>query len=341
MNILSRMPPGLLSGLIFFGVVVVGAGHIVLAKLNSFSALYVTSVPVIIMIGYAALLGIARLFRLRDDQSGDNLYYMGFLFTLTSLAVSLYQFSATGMAEQIVQNFGIAIASTIAGISLRIFFNQMRRDPVEVEANARLELADASRKVRRELDSTALEFSYFRRSVQQSVTDMIQEVSDLLKEGKDKFIGQLGEFAETSSKPIEEASKKSGESLDQYNARISSLLEKVAVQVGNEGARLSKSTEAIINSMNAVASKLNQMQTPDQIIEIKLNPMVQGLSRAVNTFGKSTEAHAQAVESNLQQTQALAHLIAELLTEIRAAEERRVSERNVPQHPLGAVELQK
>ena len=69
------------------------------------------------MVGYAVLLG-ARLFRLRDDQSGDNLYYMGFLFTLTSLAVSLYQFSAAGSAEQIVQNFGIAIASTIAGITL-------------------------------------------------------------------------------------------------------------------------------------------------------------------------------------------------------------------------------
>ena len=78
---------------------------------------------------------------------------MGFLFTLTSLAVSLYQFSAAGSAEQIVQNFGIAIASTIAGITLRILFNQMRRDPVEVEATARMELAEASRRVKRELES--------------------------------------------------------------------------------------------------------------------------------------------------------------------------------------------
>src|ERR1700675_1875280 len=108
------------------------------------------------MIGYAVLLG-ARVFRLRDDQSGDNLYYMGFLFTLTSLAVSLYQFSSDGSAEQIVQNFGIAIGSTIAGITLRIFFNQMRRDPVEVEHTARLELANASRRLRRELDSTVIE----------------------------------------------------------------------------------------------------------------------------------------------------------------------------------------
>src|SRR5258707_5869044 len=123
------MPPGLLSGLLFFAVVLAGSSYIVFSKLHEFNAFNVTAVPVLIMVGYAAVLGIARLFRLRDDQSGDNLYYMGFLFTLTSLAGSLYQYSVEGSAEQIVQNFGIAIASTIAGIALRIFFNQMRREP--------------------------------------------------------------------------------------------------------------------------------------------------------------------------------------------------------------------
>jgi hypothetical protein len=46
---------------------------------------------------------VLRAFRLRDDQSSDNRYYMGFLFTLTSLAVSLCQFSAAGSAEQIAR----------------------------------------------------------------------------------------------------------------------------------------------------------------------------------------------------------------------------------------------
>ncbi len=103
----SKIPTGLLNGILFFAVVLLGSGYIVLAKLYAFSAVLVTSVPVVIMIAYATLLGIARLFRLRDDQSGDNLYYMGFLFTLTSLAVSLYQFSSERSSEQIVQNFGI------------------------------------------------------------------------------------------------------------------------------------------------------------------------------------------------------------------------------------------
>src|ERR1700687_2585252 len=184
-------PSGLLSGLLFFAVVLSGAGYIVFSKLHEFSALQVTLVPVLIMVAYALVLGLARLFRLRDDQAGDNLYYMGFLFTLTSLAVSLYQFSAAKSAEQIVQNFGIAIASTIAGITLRILFNQMRRDPVEVEATARLELAEASRRVKRELESTVLEFSYFRRMAQQSINDALAEVKETLGDTSDRLAGEI------------------------------------------------------------------------------------------------------------------------------------------------------
>ena len=138
------LPPGLINGLLFFAVVVFGSGYIIVSKLNDFGAFAVTAVPVLIMIGYGVLLG-ARLFRLRDDQAGDNLYYMGFLFTLTSLAISLYQFSAAGSAEQIVQNFGIAIASTITGIGLRVMFNQMRRDPVEIDDRGFVRLARARR----------------------------------------------------------------------------------------------------------------------------------------------------------------------------------------------------
>src|SRR5271169_4759250 len=245
----GKFPVGLLSGLVFFTVVLSGCGYIVFSKIQGFSAFYVTLVPVLFMIGYALLLGLARLFRLRDDQSGDNLYYMGFLFTLTSLAVSLYQFSAAGSAEQIVQNFGIAIASTIAGITLRIFFNQMRRDPVEVEAAARLELAEASRKVKRELESAILEFGYFRRMTQQSITDALDEVKESVGAAHQQFAGELAKLAATANKPFEEASQRSGETLDRLNETTIEVLE-VSRQLVQEGEELAKNTTNIVKAID-------------------------------------------------------------------------------------------
>jgi hypothetical protein len=312
------LPPGLIGGLLFFAVVVVGSGYIIFSKLDDFGALAVTAVPVLIMIGYALLLG-TRLFRLRDDQSGDNLYYMGFLFTLTSLAVSLYQFSAAGSAEQIVQNFGIAIASTIAGITLRIFFNQMRRDPVEVEATARLELAEASRRVKRELEGAILEFGYFRRTTQQSLTDALDEVKESLAAAREQFAADMARLAVTANKPFEEASRRSGATLDRLNERTVAVLE-VSRQLVQEGEQLAKNTTSIVKAIDDVFARLASHQTSDQVIDSKLVPMVQSLTEAVNSLKASAETQARNVEINLRHTQSVVVAVNQLLKDMRAAE---------------------
>jgi hypothetical protein len=316
---IRNLPGGVLNGVLFFAVVATGASYIVFSKLHGFGALEVTAVPVLIMIFYAAVLGAARLFRLRDDQSGDNLYYMGFLFTLTSLAVSLFQFSAVGSAEQIVQNFGIAIATTITGITLRIFFNQMRRDPIEVEHTARLELAEASRKVRRELDGSVLEFSYFRRATQQSITEALGEVTTALSQARGRIITEIEELARASGRPLEQASAQSGATIAELTTRISRALDATAGQIRDASGELSRSSAALVTSIDKVVSRLAAMQTPEHIIEIKLSPMIQGLSRAVNTFTKNAETQAKVVDSNLRQTQTLAADIAALVAELKAA----------------------
>jgi hypothetical protein len=316
------VPPGLPSGLVFFAVVIVGVAYIVLAKLHDLPATFVTLVPVCIMVGYAILLGFVRFFRLRDDQSGDNLYYMGFLFTLTSLAVSLYQFHTDeGAADQIVQNFGIAIASTITGIALRICFNQMRRDPIEVEHTAHLELAVAARKVKQELEGSVLEFSFFRRATQQSLAEAVEEINTQLKDANEKIVGQLDTFATKSSKPLEEASKKSGDTILQLNTRISEALENAVGRITQEVGQLSKMTERITTSFEGIVFRLSSLQTPDHIIEIKLSPMIQGLTRAVNNFSKSAEAQSRLVDVNLKQTQELVAALKSIMANARTKAE--------------------
>jgi hypothetical protein len=195
----------------------------------------------------------------------------------------------------------------------------MRRDPIEVEHTTRLELAEAARKVKRELEGTVLEFSYFRRTTQQSLTDALDEVVESLRSGKEKLLLQLEEFAQTFSRPLEHASNRSTETIDQFNARFSQSLEAVSRQVAEGTIQLSNASTAMIKSVGAVASKLEAMQTPDRVIEIKLNPLIQGLSRAVNTFSKNAESHTEAVNTSIQETQTLSSVIADLISELKTA----------------------
>ena len=54
--------------------------------------LLMTLTIVLVMCAYAACSAFVPALRVRLDQAGDNAYYLGLLFTLTSMAVALYEF---------------------------------------------------------------------------------------------------------------------------------------------------------------------------------------------------------------------------------------------------------
>jgi hypothetical protein len=283
------------SASVFIGFVLAGCAYIILAKLGGIGQIYVTFVPVATMLAYALLITLARSLRLRDDQSGDNLYYMGFLFTLTSLGVSLYQFSATRAAEEIVQNFGIAIGSTIAGIGLRVVFNQMRRDPIEVERTMRLELAEAARRVRRELDASVVEFGYFRRSAQQSAEDSFKHVSEVYDKQLTEFFSKLAEVAENVTLPVEEASRRSGATIGELSKTVGAALSASARKMSAQTEKLSGQVEAITNALDSVTSRLNAMQMPERLIEVQLEPIARLLAQAIEQIQTQSDGQAKAV----------------------------------------------
>lgn len=284
---------------VFMAFVAAGSGYIVAAKIGGIGQLYVTFVPVGTMVAYALLILFARGLRLRDDQSGDNLYYMGFLFTLTSLGVSLYQFSAARAAEEIVQNFGIAISTTIAGIGLRVLFNQMRRDPVEVERVMRLELAEAARRVRRELDSTVVDFGYHRRSAQQAAADSFKQVTERLDEIVGRLLASLAEVTDKVSAPLEAAARRSADT------------------IGQASDTLSQRAGSVAAALDRVTAKLNAIEAPERVIEVRLEPTAHSLAQAADRLAARVETQESAVKDALEMANGATTHAIELMSALR------------------------
>lgn len=137
-----------------------------------------------VMLAYALLVARVPRMRVRLDQAGDNAYYLGLLFTLVSMTFALYEFGATTAspsgqasertgAQQIIANFGIALASTITGIFLRVLLHQMRVDPDEIESMTRIELAEGAKRVRASLDIVTSDLGRFHEEVRQRSTDVV------------------------------------------------------------------------------------------------------------------------------------------------------------------------
>jgi hypothetical protein len=327
-------PP--LDAYAFFAFVVAGCGYIAVAKLRDAPQWQVTLVPVVLMLAYAAMMLFARGFRLRSDYAGDNLYYMGFLFTLTSLGMALYRFSADSGSEDLVRNFGIAIASTIAGVALRVAFNQMRRDPIEVEHTSRLELADAARRVRRELDATVTEMNFFRRTVHQSFAEGFEDMRKVVAATTEEVVKGLKDMNERARVPVDEASQASLANLHTLTAQMITALGTTAQSLSEENGRLAKGAGDLTTALEAITARLAAISTVEHVIELKVGPVVQeiqtaaqrinveaddrlkqfgvladqlqaGLSQSVKTFETRTAANEEAQAILVRVTAALSH----------------------------------
>lgn len=121
--------------------------------------------PVAVLLAYALICFAAGRLMLEPETVGDNCYYLGFLFTLASLSVSLYQMRAvTGtvgadlLIPTVISGFGIALSSTIAGVFLRIMLMQMRPDLVAMDREVRRDMQAAMRDMRADMGTASRAF---------------------------------------------------------------------------------------------------------------------------------------------------------------------------------------
>lgn len=279
---------------LFFG----GAGGLIWLKIHNYSPFHVTLFPLVAMALYALIALATERFRLRADQIGDNCYYLGFLFTLTSLAISLVQFHTEALAaEEIIVNFGVALATTIFGLLGRVFFVQFRQTPIEVEREAQLSLASASSRLRSELDALTRDFNAYTRGLKQSISEAITGT------------------AETTNKSLTEATEQFRKIAEEVVSRVDEIFK---VHVDN-AAQLNKLSKKTVTAFEAVVSRIEKIEAPSDLISTKLSPLVREVEQVVQAMSaREQETHSKirdfdtALQESVQCVTALNRHLAEL-----------------------------
>ena len=223
------------DAVLFFLAVVVGAAGVFWLKRFGYTQATVTAVPCGVLLAYAAIVKFVPRFQIRDDQAGDNCYYLGFLFTLFSLSLALAAFAEAGGTTKIIEDFGIALATTILGLTLRVAFSQMGQDSVEVEREARIELATAAQRLRSEIDQSVQEMNMFRRASQQSTADGLEELNTKVGELMGKTLTRYDEIAQGSAKRIDDtlsAFASNARHLNDEAEKAATAIEDLSARVG-------------------------------------------------------------------------------------------------------------
>ena len=222
----------------FFTFVVIGFAVLSLAKLSALMPIVLVAISAGLMATYAFCIVFVPATKLRLDVAGDNMYYLGFLYTLSSLAVAI----SISEAEQILANFGVAISSTIIGIAARVAFNQMRVDPNDVEQASRVELSEATKRVTGELNDTILQLTKFRTMTMQVMAEGYEDVQKNVESAAQEIFQSL-----------EETSKKNATVLSELGENTSAEQAKLSDSIHN----LRASNEELISANRAMLSNIN------------------------------------------------------------------------------------
>ncbi len=242
---------------------------------------FIIAGPVIVLLLYLATASLYRRFRLRFDQLGDNCYYLGFLFTLTALSIALYDFRGLDVnISTIVSNFGVALASTILGVLLRVLLSQMREDPIEVEEQSRYELAHASAMLKNELYASVRDMNSFRELLQQSIAQSFEEVNEKSKESILRAAKELSEAARNINQEIAERNEQLGERFDRFNDL----------------------THRSVSSLESLVESMERVRPPNELIHDAFEKTVTSMERLREESEKiyhMTEQQRQATQSSI------------------------------------------
>jgi hypothetical protein len=67
-------------------------------------------------------------------------------------------------------------------------------------------------------------------------------------------------------------------------------------QLATDMEKLSQSAIAISKTIDAVGEKFERLRTPDEVIEVRMDPAIASLTGAVDRFSAQSDRHAQTVE---------------------------------------------
>ncbi len=266
----------------------VGVAIIISFELAGLDKMFAVGGCVFTMLAYAVAAVQIKALKLRPDQAADNTYYLGLLFTLTSLGLALFRFATSDLAAQsILRNFGIAIFTTIFGLMLRVFLSQFREDPEDLEFEAKEALTVTVREMRAELDRAVAQLQTFTEGTRQALDETMQ---DLRRQATDGLTESLGRFRDVSSLIV------------------------AAHQRDNEA--VSASVRTMVNELevvNRVLSKLSQRIegisfSPDIVLEA-LNPGLTVLSEAIAGLAQDLQTQRRRLTEGTKAITSLAEAV--------------------------------
>ncbi len=271
----------------------------------SFLAWYVSSpwilgflVPIVVMLGYIAL-GFKRPpGDVSDERFGDSCYYLGFIFTISSIAFSLFdvpQLNEAGKLKDVAVRFGAAMVSTLLGFVVRVYLVGFRRDSTEALQSLEDQIIDSATALQSRLDLSSDAFKLFTDKVQKAAGETEARVR-IATEGVGQHLSkEMADALKAIAADVQQVHTTAADEVRQASKRMSDELTKCAKALV---ADVNRAQALFVGLEAALTTRLRNISFPDDFFTKELAPPVKVLVDNVTLLG----ADLTALKGTVQQS---------------------------------------
>ena len=239
------------------------------------------AVPIGIMLYYSYTINKDTSDILSIDQKADSVYYMGFILTLVAMTSSLIALAYDDELRfnAIVINFGLALATTILGLAIRIMWLQLSSQS----------LADAESILKEKIVKRSQDLAEQTENVVGSMTalsNQLNKVSEPLKNNFDKLAMtmDINDQIINKLKQLDQSAATAAQSLQ----LISALAQNLAASSADLKRNIDEETIQNINNL-----KTSIIHTRPQVSELDNE-----ISHSVNSINESLDI----LQENIRKT---------------------------------------
>jgi hypothetical protein len=272
--------------------------------------------PLLVMVAYIAL-GLKRQDRdVTDEKFADSCYYLGFIFTITSIVFSLFDLPHIGeRIQDIAVRFGAAMVSTVLGLAVRVYLVSFRPDSSDALKDAEDAVLEAAQKFCEQLVMAYEKLGDFQSQVtaatQTSVEAVKLQVEKLTQDHSERMERVFVELNERNQQAVTQAlsevstaSSRMAQSVDGYAESMKSSLQSLGDKVDSFG--------------DAVTQRLKTTTFPDDYFASRLAAPLEQFKAASSQVSEQVQSAASGAS---EAATVLAAAIRKLKTKATQAEE--------------------
>lgn len=272
--------------------------------------------PLLVMAAYIVL-GLKRQDRdVTDEKFADSCYYLGFIFTITSIVFSLFDLPHIGeRIQDIAVRFGAAMVSTVFGLTVRVYLVSFRPDSSDALRDSEDAVLEAAQKFREQLVMAYEKLGDF----QSQVTSAAQNSVEAVKLQVEKL---TQDHSTRMERVFVELNERNQQAVTQALSEVSSASSRMAQSVDGYAESMKSSLRSLGDKVevfgDAVTLRLKTTTFPDDYFASRLAPPLEQLKAAASDVSVQVQTAASGAS---EAATVLAAAIRKLKTKATQAEE--------------------